>query len=146
MLGHPIANDPNYGGDIFFGNPEGEKVCRRAQQRLDDSSKERSRVVGSGEKGSEADSEVALVTSDEPATSNEVKTLIRTERGENEELSDFIVRTCVWCKRQNDPILEYLVRSPGLWLHALRYTVCIDKVRHSFRTSLPDWCLEVSTM
>jgi 23S rRNA-/tRNA-specific pseudouridylate synthase len=31
---HPIANDPNYGGDMWYGNAAGKDVCDRASQLL----------------------------------------------------------------------------------------------------------------
>lgn len=137
-LGHPIANDPNYGGDIFFGNPEGRKVCRQAQLALDQATQERN---GRGECSKPSGETPARVTSDEPATPKEVEDVSQAKRGDHEALDDFILRTCVWCNRENDPTLEFLVRSPGLWLHALQYTISIDGTASSFRTAVPDWCL-----
>jgi hypothetical protein len=34
-LGYPIANDPNYGGDMWYGNPSGRHAAQIAQLRLD---------------------------------------------------------------------------------------------------------------
>ena len=115
---------------MFFGNPEGLYACRKAQHVLD-----------SGAYSVGSDQGAALVTSDEPATQNEIDVLSRAAKTDNEDIKHFILRTCVWCKRENDPVLEFLVRSPGIWLHALQYTVLIDNVSHSFRTSLPNWSL-----
>lgn len=141
-LGHPIANDPNYGGDIFFGNPEGARVCKDAQCALDNASNKRIHAVSSnnGEKLEPTDT-VTLRTSDEPATLKEIESLSEATRGQDEELKDFILRTCVWCKRENDPTLEFLVRSPGVWLHALQYTVKLNDEVHSFRTEIPAWSI-----
>eukprot|EP00977_Amphora_coffeiformis_P007111 scaffold1552_cov175-Amphora_coffeaeformis.AAC.2 len=140
-LGHPIANDPNYGGDIFFGNPEGEKICKEAQVALDEATKERNTNGGDSTKPSETSKAQTRVTSDEPATQKEIDDLSRAKKGKDEALNDFILRTCVWCKRENDPTMEFLVRSPGVWLHALQYSVRIGDTVSSFRTPVPKWCL-----
>lgn len=100
-----------------------------------------------------------------PCENNDADT---PQEKEEESMNEYIKRTCIWCARANDPILEYLVRSPGIWLHALQYTIrrpCTndedddeDGVNHdhdnnnndrdaivprfkevSFRTSLPEW-------
>lgn len=109
-----------------------------AQRALDNASKER---IGNGETCGANDAASTLVTSDEPASLEEVESLSQARKGADEELKDFILRTCVWCKRQNDPTLEFLVRSPGVWLHALQYTVRLNHDVHSFRTTLPTWSI-----
>jgi 23S rRNA-/tRNA-specific pseudouridylate synthase len=130
-LGHCIANDPNYGGSLWFGNPEGASACEKSQAILD-----------TNNKGLEVASQ-SLVTGDVPATESEVQRMVadNNTRGEEEPLQDFIQRTCVWCARnrgtsiEERASLEFLVRSPGLWLHALQYKVNSQ----SFRTELPEW-------
>lgn len=144
-LNFPIANDPNYGGQLWFGNPDGEKACIEAQKILGisnniDNTKQNDDIDGS-----------ARMIMDEPATENEIQRMIMSEsqimtneiQNDNDEsLNDFIRRTCVWCARMKGKQteieraqLEFLVRSPGLWLHALQYTVN----RITFRTELPKW-------
>jgi 23S rRNA-/tRNA-specific pseudouridylate synthase len=139
-LNHPIANDPNYGGTMWFGNPIGQAASEQARQTLD-------------AEGTDA----ALVMADQPATENEVKKTMANDNNDNhtsilrnstddgdepsESLQQFIERTCVWCNRnkgktiEERALLEFLVRSPGLWLHALQYTV----KSITFRTELPHW-------
>lgn len=114
---------------MYFGNPEGGKFCMEAQSALN----------ASVEKSTASGSDVALVTSDDPATDKEIDALSEAKKGDEEDLNDFIKRTCVWCMRANDPTLEFLVRSPGIWLHALQYTVEIDGKVTSFRTCLPSF-------
>jgi hypothetical protein len=81
-----------------------------------------------------------LRTCDDPATQGEVDRVAETTRGVNESWDDYIRRTCVWCQRNNDTTLELLVRSPGVWLHALQYSLeTADGEMISFRTQLPDW-------
>jgi 23S rRNA-/tRNA-specific pseudouridylate synthase len=125
-VGHCIANDPNYGGEMWFGNDEGKRACEGADAIL--------RSVDDGGYG--------LVTTDDPATESEIQMQSHSDpRGEQESLQEFVQRTCVWCARQRGHTieqrarLEFLVRSPGLWLHALRYKVNGT----AFCTELPDW-------
>jgi 23S rRNA-/tRNA-specific pseudouridylate synthase len=136
-LNHPIANDPNYGGTMWFGNPIGQAASEQARQTLD-------------AEGTDA----ALVMAEQPATENEVQqtmadknhsSILRSSSEDGVEpsgsLQQFIEQTCVWCNRnkgktiEERAMLEFLVRSPGLWLHALQYTV----KSIAFRTELPDW-------
>jgi 23S rRNA-/tRNA-specific pseudouridylate synthase len=139
-LGHAIANDPNYGGEVWFGNPQGALACSRARAILDKGTSNENDTS----QGDTSNPATGRVTSDEPATEAEVRQVndFLIARGEPEDISDFIQRTCVWCARHAQgqsfsqrAMLEFLVRSPGLWLHALQYTVqdlC-------FRTELPGW-------
>lgn len=76
------------------------------------------------------------VMTDVPATEMEITDGISSScQGTDESIHDFIKRTCVWCARSrrhenNDhdhsildrSVLEFLVRSSGIWLHALQYT------------------------
>ena len=175
-LQHSIANDPNYGGDIWYGNPDGKQACKIAQDRLnvlknsegeDDSSttetansmdKKRKRclTIDSSETSEPATRTSAI---DVPATESEVQDRIATAVRQNEEsIHSFIERTCVWCARSRTvpsvdrAVLEFVIRSPGIWLHALRYSFTINTasngdgnegggraIAESFRTNLPDW-------
>lgn len=153
-LGHSIANDPCYGGSLWFGNPDGERACERAQAVLDESNNighdGTTSAVAAGA------TESSLVTADVPATEAELQRCMHNNntnsnddagtstaktRGEQEALPDFVERTCVWCARnrcqgiEERAMLEFLVRSPGLWLHALQYKVN----SLSFQTELPEW-------
>ena len=175
-LGHPIANDPNYGGELFFANDKGRRACENAQEQLakttasNDGDKAGTNKEGteeeqakggdescndncSGKRKQEDDDNQLLVNSDTPATAQEVYEVETADPWDEtkESLHEYIARTCIWCARCNDPVLEYLVRSPGIWLHALQYTIRSDKNKHgdnvnirngesiSFRTNLPEW-------
>jgi hypothetical protein len=153
QLGHPIANDPNYGGeDIFFHNPEGECTRRQAQSALNAAATAKqvhqdadglNHDAASKESQFEQQGEVKyLRTCDHPATQREVDRVVETKRGDDESWNDYIRRTCVWCQRDSDTTLELLVRSPGVWLHAFQYSIVTgedDSI--SFRTQLPDWSM-----
>lgn len=148
-IGHPIANDPNYGGTLWYGDPRGQAACRRAQELLDSGI---TTVGGDGvsaEGPQPANNQVSSsgrVTSDEPATEAEVQRCVvgLPPRVGDEPLDDFLRRTCVWCARNqagraDRASLELLVRSPRIWLHALQYSVVRNHQRIVFRTKLPDW-------
>lgn len=153
-LGHPIANDHCYGGDLWFGDDKGQQVCRKSREwlnRLD--------------KGS---SDTELTLSSVPATDEEIYHVVANKsREDGESMEDFIVKTCVWCarcrgadnilsldgsaqaRRNNEEavfrrtLMEYLVRSQGIWLHALQYSLHVNDDKGSrivtYRTKLPSW-------
>jgi 23S rRNA-/tRNA-specific pseudouridylate synthase len=160
-LHHSIANDPNYGGQLWFHNEHGQNACIEAQRILDMNHNNNNNTIV--ENNEELYCTNGLVTADTPATDAEVNLSVQgtdAMRNDTESLSDWIQRTCVWCNRlygtnkisnekHNDrnnnnstdvvvrrAMLEFLVRSPGLWLHAFQYKV-LDR---SFRTKIPEWC------
>jgi len=170
-LQHSIANDPNYGGDIWYGNPEGKEASKIAQDRLNmmnndedvsptvevdnsDSQKRKCLIIGR----ESSDSATRTSAIDVPATESEVQDRIVAAVRQNEEsIHSFIERTCVWCARSRSvpsddrAVLEFVIRSPGIWLHALQYSFTTitnsdvanegegREVAESFRTNLPDW-------
>jgi hypothetical protein len=164
-LGHPIANDHCYGGELWFGDEEGKRICSESREWLD--------LLDRGiETTSDVDSKarVAPINStnaDTPATDAEIyHAAADRPRADDESILDFIEKTCVWCARcrgvdgfvdgslqsklKNESavfkrtLMEYLVRSQGIWLHALQYSL---KPRdetgqicsHRYRTVLPGW-------
>lgn len=141
LLGHPIANDPNYGGEMWYNDTRGRDACSKAQNQLEALNAANASHVGERltPKGATNDST--------PATEGEINSLGHIQRGENESLDDFIQKTCVWCARsrgapQKRDMLEFLVRSRGIWLHAYQYSMQDeDGKRHSYRTDPPEWSL-----
>lgn len=140
LLGHPIANDPNYGGDVFYYDKIGSAACQRAQQLLN------------AEESASTDGKPfanfsSLVTSDQPATEQEMELCVgQPARAPDESLESFVKRTCVWCARNatgrdDRSLLELMVRSSGIWLHALQYSVLLNGSTDPtvFQTLLPDW-------
>jgi hypothetical protein len=110
-LGHPIANDPNYGGDMFYCNENGKEASKQAQDHH-----RHSRLL---------QQQTAICV---PATESEMQHgVLETKKGPEESIHDFIRRTCVWCARWkavsgvDRAILEFMIRSLGVWLHALQY-------------------------
>lgn len=167
-LEHPIANDPNYGGDIWHGNPDGKQSCKIAQARLNiinsdgylSSNRDIDDAISQNKNHSTINTETTKFTTrtsaiDVPATESEVQNGVSTAVQENaESIHDFIERTCVWCARcrsvpsEDRAVLEFVIRSPGIWLHALQYsfptTTTLNEADEkkngkSFRTNLPQW-------
>ena len=188
-LNHPIANDPNYGGEIWYGDEERRGNCVRARKELD---------KGTGEKGcddkvEEGKRPKGYTSTDVPATEAEIKSLVQIENVVTAKASvaistsmaittpastrqsilhNQLIKSCVWCSRlhghnnvdnDNDKdnihnknsisetrtntmrrrtVLEYLVRSPGIWLHSLEYGMTMSNERKMrFRSvNLPRWC------
>lgn len=164
-LGHPIANDHCYGGQLWFGDEAGKEVCKKSRDWLDRLDRREGRLADNDE-----ESVVQSVTpkdstnADTPATEAEIyHAAADRPREEGESIFDFIEKTCVWCARcrgvdrlddlkskdDNDSavfrrtLMEYFVRSQGIWLHALQYGMTThDENGRSItvhRTDLPSW-------
>ena len=161
-LGHPIANDPNYGGDIWYGNPTGEQLCQLAKSKLHDMNEEnklkidQTKIRNNAHKTNVANAETTSASSasstrcisDEPATEQELEStgVTKAFRKKDEDIIQFIRRTCVWCARQqvggvDRDLLEFLVRSNGIWLHAFKYsfTVSGGSKSVSYQAPSPSW-------
>ncbi len=157
-LGHPIANDHCYGGELWFGDDDGKKICAKSRECLD--------LLDRCE-GASGDVKFApdnSTNADTPATDSEIyRAAASRPREDGESILDFIKKTCVWCARcqganrlrdpttlQNDSaifqrtLMEYLVRSQGIWLHALQYSLKTHEENgetssHTYRTDIPIW-------
>ena len=164
-LGHPIANDHCYGGELWFGDEGGKRICSESREWLD--------LLDRGiETASDVDSKVRVApvnstNADTPATDAEIyHAAADRPREDGESILDFIEKTCVWCARcrgadgfvdgssesklKNESavfkrtLMEYLVRSQGIWLHALQYSLKTQdetgqNSSHRYRTGLPSW-------
>jgi len=174
-LGHPIANDHCYGGDLWFGDEEGKKVSKKSREWLDRLDRGET-ATDNDNNSSTADADCKIrvapensTNADTPATEAEIyHAAANRPREEGESILDFIEKTCVWCARcrgvdglvtsnisfesklENEKavfqrtLMEYLVRSQGIWLHALQYSMKTkdesgeDKTL-CYRTKLPSW-------
>lgn len=164
-LGHPIANDNCYGGQLWFGDEEAQQVCHESREWLN----LLDRGNGTISDGGDVKVRVAPENSnnaDTPATDAEIyHAAADRPREDGESILDFIEKTCVWCARcrgvdgcidgsvskpQNESavfrrtLMEYLVRSRGIWLHAFQYSLKTqdETGRNKFlqyRTGLPSW-------
>jgi hypothetical protein len=145
---------------MWYGNPEGEEACKVAQSRLD--------VINEVRNTNEAGDTTKTITTastatDIPATEEEIESGVSSAvQRDDESIHDFIKRTCVWCARcdaaggDDRAVLEFLIRSSGIWLHALQYSFSTtvsgntdnegnhgkdtnDKKEQTFRAPLPPW-------
>jgi 23S rRNA-/tRNA-specific pseudouridylate synthase len=127
FVGHPIANDSEYGGDRWFADKDGEIACQDAKAQL-----------------STWDQDTP--TLDTHATEFEVEELVKCQQQAGEVNSDFIRLTCFLCSRRGGAgrsMLEFLVRCRGIWLHAFQYTLVNlagEKICH--QTKVPKWCYQ----
>ena len=151
-VGHPIANDPNYGGDMWYGNNGGKEACEEAQRRLDaiQEQQQQQAELNSERPSDEVTKQDARdqQTIDKPATEEEIQTgICQAVQADAESIHEFIKRTCVWCARSGSggtdrATLEFLIRSSGIWLHAFQYTFFgeqNEQGRKSFTAPLPSW-------
>jgi len=162
-LGHPIANDHNYGGELWFGDEEGKAACKQSRDWLDKLDQ------GTGDTATNVITPQDSTNADTPATEAEIyHAAANRKREDGESILDYIQKTCVFCARcygsdclnasddtlvvskQKDAVLkrtmmEYLVRSQGIWLHALQYSLKTTDDGNkegksiSYRTDLPSW-------
>jgi 23S rRNA-/tRNA-specific pseudouridylate synthase len=167
-LGHPIANDPNYGGSLWFGNPGGHRASERAKEILNSLNTSNEQEINRLTHGQEAvgheqhgspttcdsvEKPTLFQALDVPATEAEIQDGIsQAVRQESEPVHEFIKRTCVWCARSRQTVseggreedrtsLEFLTRSPGIWLHALQYSFGLEGKTMVFRSALPSWAI-----
>ena len=136
-LNHPIVNDVNYGGELFFGDPAASLASQKAKEKIN-------KIDNSVNRPGDTKSADAP----QPASEREVADVAETTRTNGETLLDFIQKTCVWCARskgEDREVLEFLARSRGIYLHALQYSLKIDDDdgrgdrNLSYRTALPEW-------
>ena len=118
FLGYPIANDPNYGGELFFNDPEAAANAARSKLK----------------NGTELDHT--------PAKPSEIST--GNFQLEGEKFTDFLCRVCVWCRRgatekSPEQFAEY---SQGIWLHAFCYQFSLGETENkmtSIQSEYPSW-------
>lgn len=152
QLGHPIANDLCYGGELPSVDRESNDACEKAKQWLNELDPKDSSTASYS------------VLSNVPATDEEVRDtgVRRRRRDDDESMLDLIEETCVWCARCRGPaagadtkinlrekvlnrtLMEYFVRSQGIWLHALQYSLILNDMntkenKMTYRTKLPMW-------
>jgi len=117
---------------MYFGNSKDQKMSDAARQRMN----EIDQITNQNDRPDNATS------TDTPATEAEVENAGMHNRKDGEPLLEFIKRSCVWCSRsQGDDrtVLEFLVRSQGIWLHALQYRIVGPDGKICYKTDLPEW-------
>jgi hypothetical protein len=144
FLGCPIANDPCYGGQLFYGEPARKQaaldllVLMRLQQQIPISktpyslSEEADGIIAGMSAEDRAKYLLAHHNIPTPSTV-EASRDSATETVSEEEA--IVIQNCRYCKDTNSPELERLLHCDGVWLHALRY----EGQQWRFQAPMPLW-------
>ena len=143
FIGNPIANDPCYGGVLFYGDDD----RRRKAIRLLKEMKEKG-LTPISKAPHLQDEELDDIYFHNPENNTSIQTDnskddchnhnkddddIGLKEGESE--IDYLKRTCKYCKESKSMELESLLHCDGIWLHALRYR----GNGWDFQTPAPQW-------
>jgi hypothetical protein len=137
LLGNPIANDPCYGGELYYGDPA--RRMKAEQILLEMRTKGYHLLTKPPHLSSDHDDSIATLTySDEvtqvPLVEDAGEASVGQLEGESDE--DYLKRTCRYCRERSTLELETSLHCNGIWLHALRYE---SKGQWRFETPIPDW-------
>lgn len=155
LLGNPIANDPCYGGQLFYGQEDKRKLAVETLQimrvkgyhplskvphNLNDVDPETAvvTVTGDGDDTAVTSSAVHAEDGGHVASRLELDTRQPTEvpsREERETDDQYLIRTCRYCQEPEGLLLERVLHCEGIWLHALRY----EGNGWAFETPRPVW-------
>lgn len=157
LLGHPIANDPCYGGELFYGDARKRQLARQAHETLqrrgvipltrvlhqvEPSIESAATVATSG-----ASAHSSTISKDSVGTSMTStpchSAAVAEERLPGESDEAFLARTCRYCQAMShrdeqvthDEDLEVHLHCDGIWLHAWHYR----GTDWAFEAPLPTW-------
>jgi len=119
---------------MWYGDPRGADMCHNAKEamnRMDEETHQDHKPIDA-------------LSTDIPASEGEILSAGEFKQRQGETLCQFIERTCVWCARSKGgdrTRLEFLVRSQGIWLHALQYTLTDHNSETSkvYTSDFPVW-------
>lgn len=149
LLGNPIANDPCYGGALFYHDEGRRRQAARVLARM----KKEGLTPLSRAYHALSDSDLQALTSSEGEEEGEKIDLwpfpesVKEEDGEDKERrlpregesqEDFVRRTCRLCSSKTARLpetAEYLLHCDGIWLHALQYS----GEDWAFQAEIPAW-------
>ena len=146
FVGNPIANDPCYGGEIFYGEPDKRAKAVHAlqlfqQQGLKPMTKVPHFILHPDELAKIAGQITPAGVEDEETQKHDdvhVESIaIDTPQGPDESDAAFLGRTCRYCKGKLCGDVERWLHCDGIWLHALRYR----GKKWAFETALPEWAI-----
>ena len=141
LLGNPIANDPCYGGELFFGDAAKKATAVAAIERIRASDHRPLSRIPHFVRGSDGlDLQLSYNPTHPPPLPLPLPQSDKAQEGEGvrpgESEEEFLVRTCKNCREHSELVrLEHVVHCDGIWLHALRYS----GRDWSFQTAFPDW-------
>ncbi len=129
FLGSPIANDPCYGGDLFFGKEEKKEKAYEILREM-----KRIGYHPISKLPHINDPEFDEITKPPIDAEKDVKDQECSEEFETEE--QFLKKNCRYCaEREEMAELERILHCDGIWLHALKY----QGEKWSFQTPYPTW-------
>ena len=134
FLDNPIANDPCYGGEIFFGN---QAKKQQAVELLTEMYKAGviplTKVPHINDPALVELRKQAVCRIDHNKNSGDSSHFYAQKEDESD--IDFLVRTCKYCSDDKSMELENILHCDGIWLHALKY----EGNGWSFATDFPEW-------
>lgn len=147
LIGHSIANDPCYGGELFYGDNEKKERAVRALRRMKAMNVEPLSKVPHLQGIAEKEEEDSLVKEEEKEKDEELSAddLYALEREEGESDESFLQRVCRFCHagcaswdRIED---EAALHCDGIYLHALSYASTHKESAGAWRfeTEYPEW-------
>lgn len=124
LLGYPIANDPYYGGQLFYGEIEKWRSTLKTIRKIH-------------EKTATTTSPMMSIKSSVSVSPPRAAFPVTALSDSPEELERRLISTCRYCQNPGRLQAETLVHCQGIWLHALRYS----GNGWEFKTSKPSWAL-----
>ncbi len=131
---------------MFFANDRGRKMCQEAHERMkeiDERNNASSNASNGSNKNNSSTRPYNAISTDVPATEEEVKKVSQHDRNKFNSFLEYLEKSCVWCERskgeEDRAVLEFLVRSQGIWLHALQYSLNVEGKQICYSTQLPKW-------
>ena len=139
FLGHSIANDPLYGGDLFYNNPDRkasaiESLKQMASEGYVPQCRVPPALLGALNIPLEIENpHPPRFTQDSPQSAQYTS----DENNNSIETNDSIIQSCKYCDKKYSRMmkLERTMHCFGIWLHALEYS----GPRWEFKTDYPDW-------
>jgi len=142
FLGNPIANDPCYGGVLFYGDDDRRRKAISLLKEM-----KHKGLTPISKAPHLVDEELDDVYFHNPENNTSIQNSnhnsehvhdhvdhdIGLKEGESE--NDYLKRTCKYCKESKSMELESLLHCDGIWLHALRYR----GDGWDFQTPIPSW-------
>ena len=142
FVGNPIANDPCYGGEIFYGEPYKRAKAVNAlqlfqQQGLKPMTKVPHFTLRPDELAQIAEATSAAQDVETQRQQVAEESTIDAPQSPDEPDDIFLRRTCRYCKGNLCGDVERWLHCDGIWLHALRYC----GKNWAFETAPPEWAL-----
>jgi len=142
LIGVPIANDPCYGGELFYGNAGAKSKAIQAINQLRMEGTIPLSKIPHMEGYSSTDLSLLGTTSDVVGQGPQLLEHPLVGEGEDE----YLMRTCRYCRENSSLELEQLLHCDGIWLHALHYagpsggsSSGTDSLGWSFQSPDPVW-------